>query len=604
MRKFVIALASIGLLTFYGCAMNQMMKMAKEQKLTVDPDPLELHVGKVQFNISAVLPVKMLKPNLTYSLEVRYDYADKHLESGYGFDQITFNSDAYPNSDTQNPKTNVSMVMPWKGDEMTPGKLVVRGWGTNNKNGKKAGPTDWLEIATGVITTSTLVKPVFYSALVSYDYKDATVQGWTPDEELEPTYVNFYFLQGSSVLRWSEKKSDRGKFLQAFIAEKNVTRTVSITGTHSPEGPERVNSKLSENRAQVIEDYYKQMMDKYDYKGAAESIKFILKPVVDDWTEFKKLLEQYDGIDESAKAEILRIVNGSGTFEEKEKQLEKLPVYKKIFKDIYPELRRARTEILTVIKKRSDAEISVLAKQIVEGKLPADTLSYGELAYAAHLTPSVDEKIAIYEAAVKTYDQWACHNNLGAVYMMKAIETKDTGLTEKAITQFEISLRQKQNCYATGNMGVAEALQGNYGKAYELISSALEMPLSAKAAAGLSGTKGALEIMQAKYTDAVKTLSNAKECPNNLYNKALAQVLVKDYQNAVITSEEVTDKASDYALAYYVKAIAESRLGKTSEAIAALKQAIAADPSLKTKAAGDLEFSKMFADSNFISVVK
>ncbi len=604
MRKFVIALASIGLLTFYGCAMNQMMKMAKEQKLTVDPDPLELHAGQVKFNISAVLPVKMLKPNLTYSIEVRYDYADKHLESGYGFDQITFKPDAYPNSDTQNPKASVSMIMPWKGDEMTPGKLVARGWGTNNKNGKKAGPTDWLEIATGVITTSTLVKPVFYAAVVSYDYKDATVQGWTPDEELEPTYVNFYFLQGSSVLRWSEKKSDRGKFLQAFIAEKNVTRSVSITGTHSPEGPERINSKLSENRAKVIEDYYKQMMDKYDYKGAAESIKFILKPVVDDWTEFKKLLEQYDGIDESAKSEILSIVNGSGTFEEKEKQLEKLPVYKKIFKDIYPELRRARTEILTVIEKRSDAEISVLAKQIVEGKLPADTLSYGELAYAAHLTPSVDEKIAIYEAAVKTYDQWACHNNLGAAYMMKAIETKDTGLVEKAITQFEVSLRQKHNCYATGNMGVAEALQGNYGKAYELVSSALEMPLSAKAAAGLSGTKGALEIMQAKYTDAVKTLSNAKECPNNLYNKALAQIMVKDYQNAVITSEEVTDKASDYAMAYYLKAVAESRLGKTSDAIAALKQAIAADPTLKTKAAGDLEFSKMFSDSNFISVVK
>ncbi len=604
MRKFVIALVSIGLLTFYGCAMNQMMKMAKDQNLTVDPDPLELHAGKVEFNISAVLPVKMLKPNLTYSMEVRYDYADKHLESGYGFDQITFNSDAYPNSDTQNPKASVSLVLPWKGDEMTPGKVVARGWGTNNKNGKKAGPTDWIDLATGVITTSTLVKPVFYAATVSYDYRDATVDGWTPDEELEPTYVNIYFLQGSSVLRWSEKKSDRGKFFQAFIAEKNVTRTVSITGTHSPEGTERINSKLSENRAKIIEDFYRQMMDKYDYTGAAESIRFILKPVVDDWTEFKKVLEEYDGIDQSAKADILRVVNGSGTFEEKEKALRKLPVYKKVFKDVYPELRRSRTEILTVIEKRSDAEISVLAKQIAEGKLPADTLSYGELAYAAHLTPSVDEKIAIYEATVKTYDNWACHNNLGAAYLMKAIETKDTGLVEKAATQFDISLREKQNCFATGNSGVAEALQGNYGKASELVSAAMEMPLPSKAAAGFSGTKGALEIMEAKYADAVKTLSNAKETPHNLFNKALAQLLTKDFQNAIITSEEATAKASGCAMAYYVKAIAESRLGKTSESIDALKQAIAADPSLKTKAAGDLEFSKMFADSNFISVVK
>ena len=157
------------------------------------------------------------------------------------------------------------------------------------------------------------------------------------------------------------------------------------------------------------------MMDKYDYKDAAAQIKFILKPVVEDWTEFKIMLEDYDGIDQSAKSQILSIVNGSGSFEDKEDALHKLASYKKVFKDVYPELRRARTEILTVIEKRTDAEISVLAKQIAEGKLPADTLSYGELAYAAYLTPSVKEKIAIYEAAVKVYDNWACHNNLGAV---------------------------------------------------------------------------------------------------------------------------------------------------------------------------------------------
>ena len=163
--------------------------------------------------------------------------------------------------------------------------------------------------------------PAYYGAYVSYDYKDETVDGWTPDEELEPTNVNFYFLQGSSVLRSSEKRSDRGKFFQAFIAEKNVTRTVTITGTHSPEGSERINSDLSKNRAERIEQYYDQMMDRYDYKGAAESIKFVLKPVVEDWTEFKTALEKYDGIDQSSKSEILNIVNGSSSFEGKEDAL-------------------------------------------------------------------------------------------------------------------------------------------------------------------------------------------------------------------------------------------------------------------------------------------
>ena len=58
MRKFIYALLAIGVLTFYGCAMNTMMKMAKDQQLTVDPDPLEVHADKVNFEVSAVLPVK------------------------------------------------------------------------------------------------------------------------------------------------------------------------------------------------------------------------------------------------------------------------------------------------------------------------------------------------------------------------------------------------------------------------------------------------------------------------------------------------------------------------------------------------------------------
>ena len=601
MRKFIYALFTIGVLTFYGCAMNQMMKMAKDQQLTVDPDPLEVHADKVNFEISAVLPVKMLKPNLSYSVEPSYDYADKSAK----FDEIKFVANEFPNRDSQQPRVSQKFEMPYD-SEMDRGSLAVVGWGTNDKNGKQKGPTEKMEIAKGLITTSKLVKPAYYGAYVSYDYKDETVDGWTPDEELEPTNVNFYFLQGSSVLRSSEKTSDRGKFFQAFIAEKNVTRTVTITGTHSPEGPERINSNLSKNRAEVIEKYYRQMMDRYDYMGAAESIKFVLKPVIEDWTEFKMALEKYDGIDQAAKSEILSIVNGSGSFEQKEDALHKLPSYKSIFKDIYPDLRSAKTEILTVIEKRSDAEIATLAKQIAEGKLPADTLSYGELAYAAYLTPSLKEKAAIYEATVKTYDNWAAHNNLGAVYLNMAIEGEGNmnTNTEKAVTQFEISLNKKNTAYAKGNMGSAELMQGNIEKAYASVSDAVAMNPPSKIVYGFNGTKGSIEIMMAQYSDAVKSLSNAADNADNLFNKGLAQVLAKDYQNAIITFDELSDKDGDYAMAYYGAAIASSRLGKSSDVVDNVKKAVNSDPELKSKAAGDLEFAKFASDSNFIDAVK
>ena len=601
MRKFIYALLAIGVLTFYGCAMNTMMKMAKDQQLTVDPNPLEVHGDKVNFEVSAALPVKMLKPNLTYSIQPSYDYAGKSTQ----LDEIKFVANDYPNRDSQQPRTSAKFEMPYS-PEMASGTLNVIGWGINDKNGKKKGPTEKLEIAKGLITTSKLVKPAYYGAYVSYDYKDETVDGWTPEEELEPTNVNIYFTQGSSVLRSSEKKSDRGKFFQAFIAEKNVTRTVTITGTHSPEGSERINSDLSKNRAERIEKYYRQMMDRYDYKGAADSIKFVLKPVVDDWTQFKAALENYDGVDQATKSEILNIVNGSGNFEEKEDALHKLPSYKKIFKDIYPDLRTAKTEILTVIEKRSDAEISVLAKQIAEGKLPADTLSYGELAYAAYLTPSLSEKAAIYEAAVKTYDNWAAHNNLGAVYLNMAItgEGDMNSNLEKAVTQLEISLNKKDNAYAKGNTGSAELMQGNTEKAYASVSDAVAMNPPSKIVYGFNGTKGSIEIMTANYADAIKTLSNAADNADNLFDKGLAQVLAKDYQNAALTFEELTDKDSDYAMAYYGAAVAASRQGKGNDVVANITKAVNSDPELKSKAASDLEFAKFASDSNFINAVK
>jgi tetratricopeptide (TPR) repeat protein len=291
------------------------------------------------------------------------------------------------------------------------------------------------------------------------------------------------------------------------------------------------------------------MMKRYDYKGEADEIKFVLKPVIEDWTEFKQMLDKYDGISSSEKSQVLSIVNGSGSFEEKERQLSRLPFYKKMFNDIYPELRAARTEILTVIPKRSAAEISVLAKQIVEGKLPADTLSYGELAYAAYLTPSAKEKVAIYEVTVKTYDNWAAHNNLGAAYMDMIVQGDGNMKTnlEKAITQFETSNRKKSNAYAKGNLGVAEYLQGNATKGHEEIQAAIGMNLPSNVVYGFNGVKGAIEIHRGMYGDAVKSLSNSSDNAVNLYNKGLAQILNKDYQNAMITLDELADKDSDNA---------------------------------------------------------
>jgi len=603
MRRLSFALAIIGTIFFSGCALNQMVKMAKDQDLKVTPNPLELHGTNVDVEVSATLPVKMLKKNLVYAIDARYEYEGQ----SYDLERIEFVANEFPDRDTNQPRMVKNYTMEYA-PGMEDGNLVIQGYAIDPKKNKEVEATPPMPIAPGLITTPWLVEDVFYAAVVRYDYSDDEVEGFTPDEELEPVNVSFFFDQGRSNLRATlktdgESNKDKQRFLSAFIAEKNVTRTVTVTGTHSPEGPERVNSALAGDRAKRIEDYYQKQMQRYDYKGMADSINFIIKPVVDDWTGFKMALNGYDKISASEKQEVLNVVNGSGSFEDKEKRLQKISAYKKIFADIYPGLRSAQTEILKVKDKKSDAEIAILAKMIVEGKAPADTLTYGEMAYAAHLTPSLDEKEAIYLVATKQYPHFASHNNLGVVYLVKAIEdalvgNDATGDLENAVIQFEISIKNREtNPHAHGNLGVVLYMMGMVEQGHGEIVTALEMNPPVKHAKGFNSVKGVIEIELGRYDDAVQSLSSVEESSSNLFNRGLAYLLKKEYDAATNNFDEALEANSDNAKAFYGKAIVAARTGNAADIATNLAAAVAEDADLKETALGDLEFVK-FADTD------
>jgi Flp pilus assembly protein TadD len=589
MRKALYSFLLIGALSLAGCTLPKMVKMSKDQQLTVSPSPLEVHKDTVAFDVAANLPVKMLKKGYSYTVNPFYKYGEKEQ----ALDPIAFKGDDFPNSATEQPKVTKSFSFAYA-PAMRTGVLEVEGVAAK---GSKSKATPRMQIAKGVITTSKLVKPVYFAAYAEHGYNN--------QEELQPIVIpDFIFEQGRSVLRTSEVKSTKGKQLDAFIASKNATRTVTITGTHSPEGAERINSRLSPDRAAAIEKFYRQEMKKYDYKGKADSIKFILKPVIQDWNEFKNALATYNGISSEQKTEYLNIVNSGGTFEAQEKQLQKLPTYKKVFKDVYPVLRTAKTEILTIKDKKTDAEISVLSKQVTQGQAKADTLTYEELMYGATLTPSLEEKAAVYEAATKKGTNWAAHNNLGAVYIAQAIENSGNAgaLADKAIAQLQIASKLKDAPEVNANLASANLLKGNPYAAYNYAKKA--SGLSGDNAAGLNGVKAASEIYLAKYADAVRSGSAAADNADNLFNKGLAQILNKDYQNALTSFKEATSKNSNLAVAWYGAAIASSRLGNADGVVSNLSNAVKADPSLKESALGDLEFDKYAATEPFRNALK
>jgi outer membrane protein OmpA-like peptidoglycan-associated protein len=587
MRKLFYAIAFFGVLTFSGCALNQMVKLAQDQNLTVTPNPLEVHADTVSFEMSANLPVKMLKKGKVYTLNTFYKYGD----SESALEPMEFKAEDYPNADSQQPKASKTYTMAYS-PAMKSGNLEVQGVASDPKNGKSK-ESARLAVAPGVITTSKLVQPVYFAAYANHGYNN--------QEELIPTKVDFFFDQGRSVLKYSEQTSARGKKFNAFVAEKNVTRTVTITGTHSPEGAERINDKLAKDRATAIADYYKKQMKKYDYKGMADSIEFITKDIVQDWKAFKDSLALYDGIDSEAKSAYLDVVNGAGSFEEKEDQLHKLPNYNKVLRELYPKLRTAKTEILTVKEKKTDAEISVLSKGIAGGTVSADTLSEEELLYSATLTPSLKEKEAIYLAATKKSGSWVAHNNLGAVYVAMAMEG-DASAGSKAQTQLEIAANKNAAPEVHANLASVALMNGNAYKAYEHLGKASGG--SSEMTQGVNGVKGAVEIMIAKYPSAVSSASGAENTAVNLFNKGLAQVLNKDYQNAMTSFKEAASKDSNMGLAYYGAAIASARLGKDADVIENLTNAVKATPSLKGDALEDLEFAKYASNEGFRNALK
>ncbi len=580
--KIIFPLLLIGVMSISGCALSQMKKAAKNQELVVAPSPLEVHADTVRFEMTANLPVKMLKPKKVYELSAFYKYGTQER----ALRKIEFRATDYPNSNTEQPQIVQEYSFPFR-KGMERGNIEIQGKAINPNSGSFL-ETERLAIAEGLITTSQLVQPSYYAAYADHGYND--------QEELIPTNVEFFFDQGRSIFKTSEKDSDRGSKFAAFIAEKNVTRTVTITGTHSPEGKETINSELAQERADVIEKWYREQMDKYDYQGMASNIRFILKPVVQNWNGLKSMMASYDGISSSQKAEWNSIINGSGSFEQKEKELQKLSTYKKVLKEVYPLLRTATTEVLTVKVKKSKAQIATMALNS-----PAQ-LSVEELAYAAANNPSLEEKKSIYEAAAKKNDTWTIHNNLGAVHLqmaMNATGRTQTNLITTALNHFNISNQKNANVEAQTNMGMAMAMQGNLWGAHAALTKAASMSPGNDIRQGVNGAKGAVEIMVGRYDLAISSLNRASNSSVDQFNKGLVQLLRKDFRNAQTTLESVISNERGYVWAHYVAAIAAARQDNENKVIEHLRNAVTADSSLKAKALTDLEFRQFSGTDAF-----
>ena len=173
MRKVVYSFFIIAALNLAGCTLPKMVKMSKDQQLTVTPNPLEVHKDTVSFDMAANLPVKMLKKGTVYTVNTYYKYGEQEV----ALDPITFRAEDYPNAATEQPRTTQSFSFAYD-PAMKNGVLEVEGVASKGEKSKSSGR---MQVATGVVTTSKLVKPVSFAAFADHGYNN--------QPELEPVII-------------------------------------------------------------------------------------------------------------------------------------------------------------------------------------------------------------------------------------------------------------------------------------------------------------------------------------------------------------------------------------------------------------------------------
>ncbi len=589
MKNFnILKLSLVVLILISGCnPLKKMIALSEQQQINVNPNPIELAGSEVSFDVESTLPVGMLPKGTSYTLN--FDFEGTQVGS------VEFKAADYPNSTSSVSKSTKTITVPYNPSLMggTPGKLNVKGTAKVVATGKSL-DTESSDVADGVNRTITFTRATNLPTPTAYP-------GYTDAEETEVTTVNFYFNQGSSYLRGSEKKSDRGEQFSAFVAEKNMTKGVNITGAHSPEGSTKVNESLAGRRANAIEKYYRAEMDRYDYKDEAGEINFDLVPVVENWDALRRALRASTSLSREDRSQIGAIINGGGSFVDKEKSLSKLASYKTLMKEVYPDLRTARTEVTTVIEKKPNNEILAIAQNIVSGEASSDALSHGELLFAGGLTPDLNEKAAIYGAAVKWGGTWQAHNDFGAVHIRLARGEEEGSenqlkLLEAAKTQLDISNNKKENSEAHLNLAAIAAMQYDWNLANEHINKAAGLDLTY--AEGIYNmAKGTILIPLGDYENALYHLNKVGERGWAKWRKGIIQLMSYNFDEAKKEMAALRKQFKESGWKEnggidYVYAIISAREGDSNAVAENLKTAISKDEDgmLKERVVNDVEF--------------
>ena len=534
-------------------------------KLTVTPNPLELKGGKVTADIAGTFPAKKFAKKGVLVVTPVLKFAGKEV---LGQPVTYVGEKAKENGKTVNYKKGGSYSQHCEFDfvpEMNACELFLR---FDAHKGKKVVEVPELKVADGLKTLPEMAKANDNATATTPDKFQRIIQ--------EATEADIMFLIQQANLRSSETKSAEMKALQEAIkdaqnAERKEINKIEVAGYASPDGAEKLNKKLAEDRQKAAANFLKKDLKKNKVNKEIES-----DITAEDWAGFQELMENSNMQDKELVLSVLARVEDPEARENEIKSLSS--VFPTIKNQILPALRRSRLILTTDLIGKSDDEIRELAKND-----PA-ALNVEELLYAATLTDDAAAKMAIYEKAAELYNDYRAYNGQGQLYF-------NAGNFAEAGRCFGKALSIKPNDPDVNfNAGLCALAVQDLPKAEQYLGKA------AGTTGNLDAALGTLYTQKGDYAAAKKAYG--KTASNNA---AVQQILNEEYDAAAKTLDAV---AKPNATTAYLKAIVGARTNDRAAVLANLKSAIAQDAGFKARAAQDIEFAKFAEDADFQAIVK
>ena len=544
MKSIRLMAAALITLSMVACASaEQMAKMANNVKVNCDPAVLEAVAGTVDANLTVTYPEKYFNPKaiLTVTPVVVYDGGETKLAPIiYQGEKVKDNYKTV-SSKGQTVRERISFDFV---EGMEVSSLELRG--VASLKGKSVN-LPVRKVADGINTTYMLVDQNGFISYKPDNYQDVIHQ--TAEGQIK------YAVNSSEVTNKQINSQSIKDFQNAVESIKKDERS-TITGTKviayaSPEGGQKLNSKLSQRRSETADKAWDKVM-----KNSNLSDPEVLS-MGQDWEGFQELVAQSDIEDKDL---ILRVLNMYSDPEVRENEIRNMSqVFLNLKKGILPELRRARFIADVEYKNYTSEELL----QLIDNNI--DVLDEDALLHAATLVQGFSKKKDLYEKAIDKFDSDRARFNLGVANL----EAGQLSAAKRAFNSVKTQDADIENA-----LGIIDMQAGNYDDALRHFKKAGDENATAN--------RGVLDILQGNYSAAADELKNAPGC---CYNKTLAYILNNDLNKAKASAQ------CESARVAYLKAIIAARQGDAQTVASELAKASKV-PELARRAKTDIEFAQ------------